>query len=59
MRKRTQETRSEPARESLHPERVELEAGRRNKASLDAVRRTGEADGHAALRERLRDCERG
>ena len=39
-------------------ERVELVAALRNEPRLDAIRRPGERHLHAALPQRLRDCER-
>jgi hypothetical protein len=56
---RAHETDAGSPRETLHPERVELESSGGHEPSFDVVRRTGEADGHAAFRERFRDRERG
>ena len=48
-----------PAREAGDAEGVELVAGFRNETRFDAIRRPGERHVYAALRQRVRYCERG
>jgi hypothetical protein len=56
---RPQEAGARLARETLHSERVEVEARVRGEALLDGVRTPGERDGRAAGAQSLRDGERG
>ena len=57
QREGTEELDSDPARETRHGKRVELEPGFRNQPRLDAVGRPGEGHRHSAFAQRFRDGE--